>query len=157
MHKEPPEFDLYAITFKEIQINFAESLGNPWIDDVVYRDPVHTTFLINANTGAAHGITNGDIVELISPYGRIFGRVALSQGVHHETIAVSNSLTRVAGQNTSVKHGGGNFNELLPSDLRNTDACSSQLESVARVLIRKLSMLPEDLPPNSVFAPRRVH
>jgi anaerobic selenocysteine-containing dehydrogenase len=157
VHKEPAEFDLYAITFKEIQLNFAETLGNPWIDDVVFRDPVHTTFLMNARTGADHGISDGDIVELISPYGRIFGRVALSQGVHHETIAVSNSLTRIAGQNASVKHGGGNFNELLPSDLRNTDACSSQLESVARVKISKLSMLPEDLSPNSVFAPRRTH
>ena len=87
VHKEPAEFDLYAITFKEIQLNFAETLGNPWIDDVVYRDPVHTTFLMNARTGAKHGISDGDIVELISPYGRIFGRVALSQGVQHETIA----------------------------------------------------------------------
>jgi len=152
VHREPPEFDLYAITFKEIQLNFGETVGNPWIDDIVFRDPVHTTFLMNAKTGASKGLADGDIVELESPYGKIFGRVSLSQGVHPETVCVSNSLSRMAGQHRSVRHGGGNFNELLPADLRNTDACSSQLESVARVKITRLERLPAQLPPHSVFA-----
>jgi hypothetical protein len=56
-----------------------------------------------------------------------------------------------------VRHGGGNFNELLPADFRNTDACSSQLESVARVKVTRLESPPGGLPPNSVFAPRAVH
>jgi len=157
VHREPPEFDLYAITFKEIQLNFAETVGNPWIDDVVFRDPVHTTLLMNARTGAQRGLKDGDIVQLDSPYGHIFGRVSLSQGVHPETVAVSNSLSRMAGQHGSVKQGGGNYNELLPADLRNTDACSSQLETVARVRITKLETLPQDLPANSVFAKRVLH
>ncbi len=103
------------------------------------------------------GLKDRDIVELKSPYGKIFGRVSLSQAVHPETVCVSNSLSRVAGQHSSVRHGGGNFNELLPADLRNTDACSSQMETVARVKIRKLSVLPDSVPPSSVFATRRAH
>ncbi|MGD0023302.1 MAG: molybdopterin-dependent oxidoreductase, partial [Xanthobacteraceae bacterium] len=157
VHREPAEFDLYAISFKEIQINFAESVGNPWINDVVYRDPVHTTFLLNAKTATARGIVGGDIVELVSPYGRIFGRVSLSQGVQPETVAVSNALSRTVTQHAGVLHGGGNFNELLPADLRNTDACSSQLESVARVKISKLAKLPDDLHPKSIFARGSAH
>ncbi len=39
VHEEPPEYDLYAITFKDIQLNFGESLSNPWLKDIVYRDP----------------------------------------------------------------------------------------------------------------------
>jgi anaerobic selenocysteine-containing dehydrogenase len=70
-----------------IQLNFGETVGNPWIDDIVFRDPVHTTFLMNAKTGQAKGLADGDIVELESPYGKIFGRVSLSQGVHPETVA----------------------------------------------------------------------
>jgi hypothetical protein len=35
------EYDLYGMFFKDIQINFGESLSNPWIQDIVYRDPVH--------------------------------------------------------------------------------------------------------------------
>ena len=155
--REPPEYDLYAISFKEIQINFGETLGNPWIDDIAYGDPVHATILMNARTGAARGLKSGDMVQLDSPYGHIFGRISLSQGVHPETVAVSNSLTRIANQHKGVRPGGGNFNELLPADLRNTDACSSQLESVARVKLTKLALRPEDLPPGSVFAPRKAH
>ena len=155
--REPPEYDLYAISFKEIQINFGETLGNPWIDDIVYRDPVHATILMNARTGAARGLKTGDIVQLDSPYGHIFGKISLSQGVHPETVAVSNSLTRIANQHKGVRPGCGNFNELLPADLRNTDACSSQLESVARVKLTKLALRAEDLPAGSIFAPRKVH
>ncbi len=151
VHQEPAEFDLYAITFKEVQLNFGESLGNPWIDDIVFRDPVHTTFLLNAKTAADKGLAEGDIVQLDSPYGNIFGQISLSQGVHPETVAVSNALSRMAGVHSNVRHGGGHFNELLPADLRNTDACSSQPETVARVKISKLTTLPRDLPPDSVF------
>jgi anaerobic selenocysteine-containing dehydrogenase len=152
VHTEPPEFDLYAITFKEIHLNFGETLGNPWIDDIVFRDPVHAALLVNANTAAAKGLSEGDLVSLESPYGKIFGRIALSQGVHHETVAVSNSLSRVGGQNKSVRLGGGHFNELLPSDLRNTDACSSQLETVARVKITKVEALPVGFGSESLVA-----
>ena len=151
--EEPAEFDLYAISFKEVQLNFAETLGNPWIDDVVFRDPVHTTFLLNAKTGTEKGLKDGDLVRLDSPYGNIFGRVSLTQGVHPETVCVSNALTREAGEHTGVRHGGGHFNELLPADLHNTDACSSQPETVARVKLTRLSAPPQDWSPGNVFAP----
>mgnify|MGYP000703356986 CR=1 FL=1 len=36
--KEPPEYDLYAISFKEIQINFGETLGND-VSLLAARDP----------------------------------------------------------------------------------------------------------------------
>ncbi len=151
VHREPPEYDLYAITFKEIQLNFGESLGIPWIDDIVFRDPVHASILMNAKTGAAKGLKTGDFVELTSPYGSIYGRVGLTQGVHPETVAVSNSLSRMATQHSGVRPGGGHFNELLPANLQNTDACSSQLESVARVRVTRFPGPPE-LPKNSAFA-----
>ena len=157
VHQEPPEFDLYAITFKEIQLNFGETVGNPWLDDIVFRDPVSANVLVNAAAGAKRGLKDGDLVEVVSPYGKIYGRVSLSQGVHPETVAISNSLSRMAGQHHGVRPGGGHFNELLPSNLKNTDACSSQLESVARVKLRKIAVLPESLQSSAALAPRSVH
>jgi anaerobic selenocysteine-containing dehydrogenase len=155
VHREAPEFDLYAITFKEIQLNFGESLGIPWIDDIVWRDPVHASILMNEKMGRAKGLATGDFVELESPYGKIYGRVSLTQGMHPETVAVSNSLSRMATQHSGVRPGGGHFNELLPANLENTDACSSQLESVARVRVRKLDVAAQDLPQRSAFGTRR--
>lgn len=158
VHGEPAEFDLYAITFKDIQINFGESLSNPWLDDIVFRDPVHTSLLLNRRTGEAKGLKDGDIVRVESPYGKLIGRVALSEGVHPEAVCVSNALTRVATQHSGVRQGGGNFNELLPVSLRHTDACSGQPETVAKVKIVKLASLPaETVSGNSVFTQRRVH
>lgn len=157
---EPAEYDMYAITFKDIQINFGESTSNPWIKDITYNDPVHTAVLLNTATAQAKGLATGDVVRLQSPYGSIVARVATSQGVHPEAICVSNALTRIAIQHSAVKVGGGSFNDMLPSDLRNTDACSGQPETVARVKIIKLADLPPELQAgNSVYVEQegRMH
>lgn len=152
VHREPARFDLYAITFKDIQINFGESIGNPWINDIVFKDPVHTAVLLNPSAARDRGLADGDIVRIESPYGAIVAKLALSEGVHPEAVCVSNALSRVATQNTGVRHGGGNFNQLLPADLRNTDACSGQPETVARVRLTKLAGVPAEVSAgNSVF------
>ncbi|WP_222428779.1 molybdopterin-dependent oxidoreductase [Denitratisoma sp. DHT3] len=149
---EPPEYDMYAITFKDIQINFGESTSNPWIKDITYNDPVHTSVLINAAAAAAKGLQSGDVVRIESPYGSIVARLATSQGVHPETVCVSNALTRMAIQHSGVRVGGGSFNDLLPANLENTDACSGQPETVARVRLVKLTELPPELAAgNSVY------
>ncbi|MBI2314343.1 MAG: molybdopterin-dependent oxidoreductase [Betaproteobacteria bacterium] len=158
VHLEPSEYDLYAITYKDIQINFGESLSNPWIDDIVFKDPVHTSLLMNRKAGLARGLQDGDIVEVASPYGKIVGRVALSEGVHPDAVCVSNALTRVATQHTGVRTGGGNFNDLLPANLQHTDACSGQPETVAKVRVKKIASVPaQQLTGNTVFAQRRRH
>jgi len=158
VHEEPQEFDMYAITFKDIQINFGESIGNPWINDIVFKDPVHTSVLLNTATAKAKGLADGDIVRIESPYGSIIARVSSSQGVHPETVCVSNALSRIATQNSAVRLGGGNFNELLPSNLRNTDACSGQPETVAKVKLTKLTTMPaEFMASKSAYAHGRGH
>lgn len=157
VHEEAAEFDLYAVTFKDIQINFGESLSNPWIDDIVFKDPVHTSILMNADAARARGLADGDLIRVSSPYGSIFGRVGLSEGVHPDAVCVSNALTRIATRHSGVRHGGGNFNDLLPANLRHTDACSGQPETVAKVKVTRLATLPDGLPANSVFAQGRAH
>ena len=145
VHLEPAQFDLYAITFKDIQMNFGESLSNPWLKDVTYNDPVHTSALMNAASGRARGIKTGDIARIESPYGAVVARIALSEGVQPDTICISNALTRIVSQHAGVPVGGGNFNDLLPADLRNTDACSGQPETVARIKVTKLLTVPQEL------------
>lgn len=144
IHQEPAEFDMYAITFKDVQLNFGENLSIPWISEIVYKDPVHMGVLINTGTARKKGIGEGDLIKITSPYGTIMGLARLTQGVHLETIAISNSLTRWIGYHAVVKRGGGHFNKLLPANLKNTDACSGQMESVAKVKIEVLRKKPSD-------------
>lgn len=144
VHEEPPEYDLYAITFKDIQVNFTENLSIPWISDIVYKDPVHMGILINPKAAAKRAIRDGDVIQLTSPYGKIIGLAKITEGIHPETVGVSNALTRWVDYHAVIKPGGGNFNRLLPADLRNTDACSGQMETVAKVKVTKLRSRPDD-------------
>ena len=142
VHEEPSEYDLYAITFKDIQLNFGESLSNPWIKDIVYRDPVHTGLLLNPTTAKAQGLEKGSIVKVESPYGHLYGRINISEGMHPETIGVSNSLSRMKSKESGVLPAGGHFNDMLPCDLRNTDAASAQPETVCKVKLIQLDDWP---------------
>lgn len=145
VHEEPPEYDLYGIFFKDIQINFGESLSNPWLNDIVYRDPVHIALLLNPKTAEKQRLKAGDIVKVESPYGRIFGRIGTTEGMHPDTLGVSNSLSRIKVRHEGVHHAGGHFNDLLPYDLRNTDAVTGQPETVCKVKITKLDDWPQGL------------
>ena len=145
VHLEPPEYDLYGIFFKDIQINFGESLSNPWIKDIVYRDPVHIALILNPKTAEKQGLKSGDIVKVESPYGIIFGRIGVTEGMHPDTLGVSNSLSRIRIRHDTVRHAGGHFNDLLPYDLRNTDHVTGQPETVCKVKITRLDDWPEPL------------
>lgn len=144
VHEEPDEYDLYAISYKDVQMNFAENLSIPWISDIVYKDPVHMGILINPKAARNRGIQSGDVIQLTSPYGKITGLAKITEGIHEQTVAVSNALTRWVNYHAVVKRYGGNFNRLLPADLRNTDACSGQPETLAKVKLTKLRSRPEN-------------
>jgi hypothetical protein len=145
IHEEPAEYDLYAISFKDVQLNFTENLSIPWIDDIVFKDPVHMGVLINPKTAAARGIKDDDLIQLMSPYGQIKGLAKLTEGVHPETVAVSNALTRWTAHHPVVAPGGGNFNRMLPANLKNTDACSGQPETGCKVKVTRLRSKPENV------------
>ena len=114
--------------------------------------------LLNTATAKAKGLVNGDIVRIESPYGSIVARISGSEGVHPETVCVSNALSRIATQNTAVRLGGGNYNELLPTNLRHTDACSGQPETVAKVKLTKLTVMPTEFTTgNSTYTQGRGH
>lgn len=145
VHEEPPEYDLYGIFYKDIQLNFGENLSNPWIKDIVYRDPVHIALILNPKTAAAQGLAQRDIVKVESPTGFLYGRIGVSEGMHPDTLGVSNALSRTKTSHKGVAHAGGHFNDLLPYDLKNTDAVTGQPETVCKVKLTKLDDWPQGL------------
>jgi anaerobic selenocysteine-containing dehydrogenase len=145
VHNEPPEYDMYGMFYKDIQLNFGESLSNPWIKDIVYRDPVHIALLMNPATAEKKGLKAMDIVKVESPHGMLFGRIGMSEGMHPDTLGVSNSLSRIKTKHKNVAHAGGHFNDLLPYDLGNTDAVTGQPETVCKLKITKLDDWPQGL------------
>jgi anaerobic selenocysteine-containing dehydrogenase len=144
VHKEPDEFDMYAITFKDVQVNFGENLSIPWISDIVYKDPVHMGILINTQAAKKRGISDGDLIKVTSNYGTIMGLARVTEGMHIETVGVSNALSRWTGYHTVVKPAGGHYNRLLPANLKNTCACSGQMETAAKVKVELFRKNPND-------------
>jgi anaerobic selenocysteine-containing dehydrogenase len=145
IHLEPEEYDLYGITFKDIQMNFGESLSNPWIKDITYRDPVHSGLLLNTATAKKKGLKDGDIVLAESPHGKLYGRLKTTEGMHHETLGVSNALSRTKTESRSVLTAGGHFNDLLPYDMSNTDGATGQPETSCRIKLTRLDDWPDFL------------
>lgn len=133
IHREDPDFDLYAITFKSAETNFAENMSIPVINQLTPRVAHHMGVLMNPRTARERGISDGERVAIESRYGRIEGVVKLTEGIHPETIAVSNAITR-----TLNGRKGTHFNALLPIDLEHTDTFTGALEACARVRVERL-------------------
>ena len=146
VHLEPAEYDMYAITFKEHMMNFTENLSIPWIRELVDRDPHHRGLMINPNTAKAKGIEDGDYIEVKSQFGQLTGWVVLSEGVHPETVAISNATNRTVTHNPITRLGGGGFNTLLGMGMDYTCAVCGSMESVAKIKIRKIPAPPPPTP-----------
>jgi len=142
VHKEPPEYDLYAITFKEHFLNFTENLSIPWIRELVDRDPHHRGLMINPIAAKARGIETGDYIEVRSRFGVLTGYAVLTEGIHPETIGVSNATNRTVTHNPITRLGGGQFNTLLGVGVEWTCCVSGAMESVAKVKVTKLPAPP---------------
>jgi len=84
--------------------------------------------LLNPVTAGRLGIADGDPIAIVSRVGRVEGAAALSEGVHPDTVAVSNALTRSLDGKK-----GTHFNTLLSAELEYTDNFSGALESVEKV------------------------
>jgi len=141
---EPPEYDLYAITFKEHFINFTENLSIPWIREVTDRDPHHRGIMLNTKTAEKKGIKDGDVIEVRSQFGALTGRVVLTEGIHPETVGISNATNRTVTHSPITRLGGGQFNTLCGNSFQYTDEVSGAMESVARVKIKKIDAPPPD-------------
>ena len=133
IHGDDPEYPFYAITFKSAETNFAENMSIPVIDNLTRGVAALRGVLMNSATARSLGIEDGDTISIASRFGEVEGTAALSEGVHPDTIAVANALTRnVPGRR------GTPFNALLPAELEYTDLFTGALESCVRVRVEKI-------------------
>jgi len=142
VHSEPPEYDLYAITFKEHFINFTENLSIPWIREIADRDPHHVGLMMNPKTTKEKGLDQGDYIEVRSQFGVLTGWLMESEGVHPEVVAISNATNRRVTHSPITRLGGGQFNTLLGNSFEYSDLVSGAMESVSRVKVTKIPQPP---------------
>lgn len=140
LHHAPPEYDLYAITFR-LQMSFFR-LGsldqNPWVLDWNNKyNPFYNSICVNPVVAEAHGFQEGDIIVAESPFGKTQGKVHITETMHPRTVGIPGALGRYVkslGEKTASQTC---FNALLNGELGYINPIHGGLETTARVKVYK--------------------
>src|SRR3990170_2716805 len=128
VYDAPPRYDLYAISFKTSELNFAENVTIPWVYELIQKLPSHMGVLMNPAAAKARGIADGDLIAIESVEDEVRGIAKLTEGIHPEVVAVSNGITRWVSHPT-IRHEATHFNALLPTSIAYTDSFTGSIET----------------------------
>ena len=133
---EDNDHDLYAVNYKSGVHKFSDSTVNPWLQEVMMRNPEMPYVLINSETAKAKGIENMSRIKVSSKFGEAYAIAKTTEGVHPEAIAMTN-MGHWCRHVLGPKAGGMNHNVLLSAGLDYTDLVSGVFETVAKVNVEK--------------------
>jgi len=135
--RPPPGYDLWAINWKTPYIgNDASNLtGNPWLAEVYAKDPWESVILLNPATAERKGLRDGDQVAVESRYGKIEGRLRVSELFHPDAVGVGGSYGLGTRQSNPLNRMGPHFNALLSIDDITLDGVSAGQDTAPAVKI----------------------
>ena len=136
IHEDHSEFDLYLIAYKSYLTTYVDMATNPVIMDIVQDDPYHLYIMINGDTAKRRGLGDGDAVWLESRLAKVEGRVRFSEGIHPQTVAISQGFGRWSNH-PIARDEGIKYNPHLPIDLSYSGVLGGSMETAARVKIYK--------------------
>ena len=130
-------YDLWAINWKTPYIaNDAGNLtGNPWLAEVYAKDPWESVILLNPATASRKKLKDGETVVVESRYGRIEGRLKVSELFHPDTVGIGGSYGLGTCQSNPLNCLGPNFNALLSIDPRTFDGVSAGQDTAPAVKV----------------------
>ena len=139
-HREiSEEFDLFAFSYRDTLHTNSTTLENPWLDEVSQMCPYTYTITINAETGRAKGLKDGDRVWLETPYGRKeSGVLKLMEGQHPKSVGIAGQAGLWSDSRPIAKGKGSNFNKILPCDMKHFDPITLCIETAVAVKIYKM-------------------
>lgn len=136
-HQAPPDFDMFAVSYKTILGSFGRGANNAWLMELMERHPYVLKLWMHTDTARRKGLRDGDEVWVESPVNKVRGRVALSEGIHPECVAFASIFGHWA-PHTVARGKGSHFNSLCALSLEATDLVSGGLENAcARVKVYK--------------------
>jgi len=130
-------YDLWAINWKTpYYANDASNLtGNPWLAEIYAKDPWESVILINAATAAKKRLKDGQTVVVESRYGRIEGRLRVSELFHPDAVGIGGSYGLGTCQSNPLNRVGPNFNALLSIDPKTFDGVSAGQDTAPAVKV----------------------
>lgn len=134
---DPEKYDLYTAFSKAPLLGHTISMENPWIDDVVRRNPLDYSLLIHTSVAQRRGIHDGDMVWVESDVARVKGRARVTECVHPQVVATFGIGGRW-GRDKHVSRGKGiHLNSLIRFGWDMVDTLSGQIDYCARVKVYK--------------------
>jgi len=131
----PPdsEYDLVAISPRDVLHTHRFSAENPWVDEMSSNNPYTYNIVMNMDTAKKKGIKDGDIICVENHWGdKVTGGVRLSQAVHPQVMGIV-GLGGWAKGRPIARGKGVNFNELLRADHKHMCPITHALEIAVRV------------------------
>jgi anaerobic selenocysteine-containing dehydrogenase len=137
--RAPEGFDLWAINWKTPYYSSdpGNVAGNPWLAELYTKDPYEAVICLNPVTAKRKNLKDGDMVIVESQYGKMEGRVRVSELFHPDAVGVSGNYGLGTIQSNPLNRIGPNFNTLLSLDERTFDGVSGGQDTAPRVKLYK--------------------
>jgi len=136
---EDPSFDLYCFSYRDIVHTGSHTMEQPWLDEASRMNPYTYNITMNTATARKRGLKDGDIIELESTSGgKVQGPLKLMEGQHPQTMGIAACSGHWARGMPIARGKGINFDTLMANDLEHVDPVSLNIETAARVKVRKV-------------------
>ncbi|MFC1892179.1 molybdopterin-dependent oxidoreductase [Thermodesulfobacteriota bacterium] len=135
----PEEYDLWAINWKTPYYgNDGNNVtGNPWLAEIYSKDPWEANVLLNPVAAERKGLKDGDQIIVESRYGKLDGRVNVSELFHPDTAGIAGSYGLGTIQGNPLNRVGPCFNYLLSIDPHTYDGLSAGQDTAPAVKVYK--------------------
>lgn len=136
--KKPDE--LLLVNWKIPYAAFSYSSNNPWLAEIIERDPYAYFVNLNTETGRKLGLKDGDRVwvEEVTHGLKVSGVVNLTETIHPEVCGIAGCFGAWSGGKSTAKGRGIHWNSLIPIDFKRIDMVGAALDVCSRVKVYKV-------------------
>lgn len=135
----PAEYDLFGVNWKTAQYSFGVggSAENPWLEEVAQYDPYLHVICLNPRTAASHGMSDGDEIWVESLYGKVKGKVKVTNTLHPEAVGIAGFFGHISPAMAPAALKGLHFNNLMSPRVEDIDPLGGGFDGAPRVKIYK--------------------
>ncbi|MBN2122828.1 MAG: molybdopterin-binding protein, partial [Deltaproteobacteria bacterium] len=140
IHQESdPAYEFYCFSYRDILHTGSHTMEQPWLDEASRMNPYTYNITMNTSRGKAMGLKDGDLIEVESSTGgKTRGTLKLMEGQHPQTMGIAACSGHWTGGMPIARGKGSNFDALMACDLKHVDPVSLNIETAARVKVRKV-------------------
>ena len=136
---EDKGYDLYCFSYRDILHTGSHTMEQPWLDEASRMNPYTYNITINTDKGRQLGFKDGDLIEVESSTGgKLQGTVKLMEGQHPLTMGIAACSGHWTKGMPIARGKGAHFDALMACDLQHVDPVSLNIETAARVRVKKV-------------------